>query len=33
MNKFVAVGRTTKDCDIRSTTTGKQVASFYPSSR
>ena len=28
MNKFVAVGRTTKDCDIRSTSTGKQVASF-----
>ena len=25
MNKF---GRTTKDCDIRSTSTGKQVASF-----
>ena len=28
MNKFVAVGRTTKDCDIRSTSTGKQVATF-----
>ena len=28
MNKFVAVGRTTKDCDIRSTTSGKQVATF-----
>ena len=28
MNKFVAVGRTTKDCELRATSTGKQVASF-----
>ncbi len=28
MNKIILIGRTTKDCDIRSTSTGKQVASF-----
>ena len=28
MNKIVLIGRTTKDCELRATATGKQVASF-----